>query len=66
MNTREQSIATWCKRFQIDLGRLSDRMKIGELTVFEKRKDGKLDITTAVIATINQAIREIEAVLLDE
>jgi hypothetical protein len=41
-------------------------MKIGELTVFEKRKDGRLDITTAVIATINQAIREIEAVLLDE
>jgi hypothetical protein len=40
MGTREHSIATWCKRFQIDLWKLRDRMKAGELTVYEKRAEG--------------------------
>ena len=37
MSTREHSIATWCKRFQIDLWNLHDRMKAGELILYEKR-----------------------------
>ena len=40
MGTRENAIATWCKRFQIDLWKLRDRMKAGELTVYEMRADG--------------------------
>ena len=36
MGTRENSIATWCKRFQIDLLKLRDRMKSGELAVYER------------------------------
>ena len=35
MSTREQSIATWCKRFQMDLLKVSDRMKMGEIIVYE-------------------------------
>ena len=37
MSTREHSIATWYKRFQIDLWNLHDRMKAGELILYEKR-----------------------------
>ena len=36
MSTREHSIATWCKRFQIDLWNLHDRMKAGELILYER------------------------------
>ena len=66
MRTREQSIATWCKRLQIDLRKLSDRMKAGELTVYEKRDAGEVNVTDTAIAKIKEAITEIEAVLLDE
>jgi hypothetical protein len=60
MGTRENSIATWCKRFQIDLGKLHDRMKSGELTVYEKRADGKVDITPAAMVKLKELITQIE------
>ena len=66
MGTRENSIATWCKRFQIDLWKLRDRMKAGELSVHEKRADGDVDITPAAMVKIKELITEIEGVLLDE
>src|SRR4249920_3228208 len=66
MGTRENSIATWCKRFQIDLWKLRDRMKSGELTVYEKRADGKVDITPAAMVKLKELITEIEGALLDE
>jgi hypothetical protein len=66
MGTRENLIATWCKRFQIDLWKLSDRMKSGELTVYEKRADGKVDITPAAIIKLKELITQIEGTLLDE
>src|SRR6476660_2446359 len=66
MGTRENSIATWCKRFQIDLWKLLDRMKSGELTVFEKRADGKVDITAAAMVKLKELIAQIEGALLDE
>jgi hypothetical protein len=66
MGTRENSIATWCKRFQIDLWKLRDRMQTGELTVYEKRPEGKVDITPAVMVKLKELITEIEVTLLDE
>ena len=66
MGTRENSIATWCKRFQIDLWKLRDRMKVGELTVYEKRADSQADITPAVMVKLKELITEIEGALLDE
>jgi hypothetical protein len=66
MGTRENSIATWCKRFQIDLWKLRDRMKAGELTVYEKRADGEVDITPAAMVKLKELITEIEGALLDE
>ena len=66
MGTRENSIATWCKRFQIDRWKLRDRMKAGELTVHEKRADGEVDITPAAIVKLKELITEIERALLDE
>ena len=56
MGTRENSIATWCKRFQIDLWKLRDRMKAGELTVYEKRADGDVDITPAATVKLKELI----------
>jgi hypothetical protein len=64
MVTREHSIATWCKR--IDLWKLRDRMKAGELLVYEKRADGEVDITPAVMVKLKELITEIEGALLDE
>jgi len=66
MVTREYSIATWCKRFQIDLWKLRDRMKSGELMVYEKRADGKVDITPAAMVKLKELITQIEGALLDE
>jgi len=66
MVTREHSIATWCKRFQIDLWKLRDRMKAGEVTVYEKRVDGEVDITPAAMVKLKELIAEIEGALLDE
>ena len=66
MGTRENSIATWCKRFQIDLLKLRDRMKSGELTVYEKRADRKVDITPAAMVKLKELITQIEGALLDE
>jgi hypothetical protein len=66
MATREHSIATWCKRFQIDLWKLRDRMKAGELTVCEKRADGEIDITPVAMVKLKELITEIETALLDE
>jgi hypothetical protein len=66
MGTRENSIATWCKRFQIDLWKLLDRMKSGELTVCEKRADGNVDITPAAVVKLKELITQIEGALLDE
>ena len=66
MSTREQSIATWCKRFQMDLLKVSDRMKMGEIIVYEKRDDGEVDVTHAAMTKIKEAITQIEAMLLDE
>ena len=66
MVTREHSIATWCKRFQIDLWKLRDRMKAGELTVYEKRAKGEIDITPAAVVKLKELITEIEGALLDE
>jgi hypothetical protein len=60
MGTRENSIATWCKRFQIDLWKIRDRMKSGELTVYEKRADGKFDITPAAMVKLKELITQIE------
>jgi hypothetical protein len=65
MGTRENSIATLCKRFQIDW-KLRDRMQTGELTVYEKRPEGKVDITPAVMVKLKELITEIEVTLLDE
>ncbi len=65
MGTRENSIATLCKRFQIDWN-LRDRMQTGELTVYEKRPEGKVDITPAVMVKLKELITEIEVTLLDE
>ena len=61
MGTRENAIATWCKRFQIDLWKLRDRMKAGELTVYEMRADGD-----AAMVKLKELITEIEGALLDE
>jgi hypothetical protein len=66
MDTREHSIATWCKRLQIDLWKLVDRMKAGELTVYEKGADGDVDITPAATVKLKELITEIETALLDE
>jgi hypothetical protein len=66
MVTREHSIATWCKRFQIDLWKLRDRMKAGELMVCEKRAEGEVDITPAAMVKLKDLIAEIEGALLDE
>jgi hypothetical protein len=66
MGTREHLIATCCKRFQVDLWKLRDRMKAGELTVYEKRADGEVDITPAAMVKPKQLITEIEQALLDE
>ena len=66
MVTREYSIATWCKRFQIDLWKLRDRMKAGELTVYEKRAEGEVDITPAAMVKLKDLIAEIETALLRE
>ena len=66
MVTREHSIATWCKRFQIDLWKLRDRMKAGELTVYEKRAEGEVDITPAAMVKLKDLIAEIETALLRE
>jgi hypothetical protein len=66
MSTREQSIATWCKRLQIDLWKLSDRMKTGELAVYAKRNDGEVNVTHTALAKIKEAITEIEVFLLYE
>jgi len=66
MVTREYSIATWCKRFQIDLWKLRDRMKAGELTVYEKRAEGEVDITPAAMVKLKDLIAEIETALLGE
>jgi hypothetical protein len=45
MSTREHSIATWCKRFQIDLWNLNDRMKAGELILYEKIGEDEVNVT---------------------
>ena len=66
MVTQEHWIATWCKRFQIDLWKLRDRMKAGELTVYEKRAEGEVDITPAAMVKLKDLIAEIEGALLDE
>ena len=46
--TREHSIATWCKRFQIDLWNLHDRMKAGELILYEKRGEDEVNVRIPV------------------
>ena len=66
MGTREISSAIWSNRFHIDLCKLSDRMKPGELTVYEKRADGKVDITPAAMVKLKEVITQIEGALLDE
>jgi hypothetical protein len=48
MSTREHSIATWCKRFQIDLWNLHDRMKAGELILYEKRGEDEVNASAAI------------------
>ena len=56
MNSREHSIATWCKRFQIELSKLRDRMKAGELVVYEKTGDEEVNVTVASARKISDQI----------
>jgi hypothetical protein len=49
MSTREHSVATF-KRFQIDLWNLHDRMKAGELILYEKRgEDSRPGFSHAIV-----------------
>jgi hypothetical protein len=41
-------------------------MKSGELTVYEKRADRKVDITPAAMVKLKELITQIEGALLDE
>jgi hypothetical protein len=66
MSTREHSIATWCKRFQIDLWNLHDRMKAGELILYEKRGEDEVNVTHSAMNKIKELILGIERALLDE
>ena len=66
MSTREHSIATWCKRFQIDLWNLHDRLKAGELTLYEKRGEDEVNVTHSAMNKIKELISGIERALLDE
>jgi hypothetical protein len=68
MSTREHSIATWCKRFQIDLWNLHDRMKAGELILYEKRgedertSDGSSVVQDGLLQAIGIArLKEVRA-----
>ena len=54
MSTREHSIATWCKRFQIDLWNLHDRMKAGELILYEKRGADEVNVTHSAMNKIKE------------
>jgi len=60
MSTREHSIATWCKRFQIDLWNLHDRMKAGELILYEKRGEDEVNVTHSAMNKIKELISGIE------
>ena len=66
MNSREHSIATCCKRFQIELSKLRDRMKAGELVVYEKTGDEEVNVTPLAISKIKQLIADIQQTLMDE
>ena len=66
ISTREHSIATWCKRFQIDLWNLHDRMKAGELILYEKRGEDEVNVTHSAMNKIKELISGIERALLDE
>ena len=66
ISTREHSIATWCKRFQIDLWNLHDRMKAGELILYEKRGEDEVNVTHSAMNKIKELILGIERALLDE
>ena len=62
----QHSIATWCKRFQIDLWNLHDRMKAGELILYEKRGEDEVNVTHSAMNKIKELISGIERALLDE
>ena len=66
MNSREHSIATWCKRFQIEMSILRDRMKAGELVVYEKTGDEEVNVTPLAITKIKELIADIQQTLMDE
>jgi hypothetical protein len=66
MSTREHSLATWCKRFQIDLWKLHDRLKAGELILYEKRGEDEVNVTHSAMNKIKELISGIEQALLDE
>ena len=66
MSTREHSIATWCKRFQIGLWNLHDRMKAGELILYEKRDEEEVNVTHSAMSKVNELISGSERALLDE
>jgi len=66
MFRREHSLATWCKRLQIDLWNLHDRMKAGELILYEKRGEDEVNVTHAAMTKIKELNSGIERALLDE
>ena len=57
MSTREHSIATLCKRFQIDLWNLHDRMKAGELILYEKRGEDD-NVTHSAMNKIKELVSD--------
>ena len=52
--------------FRLSCGKLRDRMKVGELVVYEKKGDEEVNVTPLAITKIKELIADIQQTLMDE